>query len=769
MFALLLRPALAAGLAFAALVPPAAGAPQAVPPLVDPTAPSPAPLPGRGFVVVPQRSVFSLDGGTSPVRVASVTARIAIVEQVATTQLEIVIRNVGARVEPAELLVPVPDGIALRSLELAGTSARSDARLLSREEARATYEAIVRRSLDPALLEFVDRRFVRSSVFPVPPGGEQMVQLTWEQVLSASGDRVDYVLPRSEALDPATAPWSFLVRIESTRPVSTVYSPSHRMQTRVSEPNRVFLESEGSASREPGPFQLTFLLGGTGVSGTLMACPDPETGGGWFLLLGGVPAQVPPEVEARTRRTLVLALDRSGSMAGAKFEQAREAARQAVEALRPGEHFNLIDYSDSVARFAPSPVAKDDRTLAEARRYLAALAPGGGTRLHDALLESVRQTAAPGSIPLVLFLTDGRPTVGVTDEQRIREDVEAANGARYRVFTFGLGDDVNAPLLDRIADVSRGRSAFVRPQEDVEAAVGVVFARLRAPSLAEPKLRTLDSTGAVSTRVVRDVVPDRLEDLYPGDQLVVLGRYLSGERLRFRLEGDCAGEHRFFQYDFDPGASSEKNSHVARLWASRRIGVLLDEARQSGASGGLGDARTRELVDEVVRLSRRFGVLTQYTSFFATEGVDLSKQEIVEAQVRQALSGAAQTVRVGRGAIAQSTNVGAMRRLARTNRLQLHVDGELRETRFGVVQQVASWTLFPRGGAWVDAALYEQGDGRDPLGEPDRRVAIGTDDYFALVTELRQSGRDASVLAVPGTLRLRVGGRLVLVERPGGG
>jgi Ca-activated chloride channel family protein len=166
------------------------------------------------------------------------------------------------------------------------------------------------------------------------------------------------------------------------------------------------------------------------------------------------PLPPPGRANESLARDLVLVLDRSGSMSGAPLEQAKLAALRIVDGMRDGERINVIDFSNGISKLADQPLILDPATRGTTRDYIAGLQPSGGTNIHDALLEALRQQPAAGSLPLCLFLTDGLPTIGKTIERDIRAIAESANGAKRRIFTVGVGPDVNVPLLDRLADAS---------------------------------------------------------------------------------------------------------------------------------------------------------------------------------------------------------------------------------------------------------------------------------------------------------------------------
>ena len=309
-------------------------------------------------VIVPQSRTFGAHG-SAMVRVTAVAVGVVVVEQVATTTIDIDLENLTGSRQEAELIVPVPDGVIVRGFSFQGASDEPTAQVLPKTEAQRTYGALVAKIRDPALLEFSGYNLIRSSVFPVLGRGTQKVRLTYEHLLTADGDRVDYVLPRSQSLE-YQVPWTVSVKIKAKRPISTVYSPSHTLETKRVSPNVVSVRIAAGAIAAPGPFRLSYLLEGEGVTASMLAYPDSGTGGGYFLLLAGLPASLPKgDSESAVKREVTLVFDRSGSMNGEKLEQVREAARQILAGLEPGEYFNIIAYNEAVDAFSPKPVAID--------------------------------------------------------------------------------------------------------------------------------------------------------------------------------------------------------------------------------------------------------------------------------------------------------------------------------------------------------------------------------------------------------------------------
>ena len=745
-------------------------------------------------LIIPQVRTYALRAQSQQIRISEVAADVRILQQVATTTMEVGLTNPTGQQQEAEMLVPVPDGAVVRAFTFAGAAAEPTAKLLPKLEAQAIYRSIVSKLRDPALLEFAGYNLVRSSVFPVPAGGTQRVRLVYEHILPADSNRVDYVLPRSESFEATQTPWKISVRVHSKSPIATVYSPTHQIAVEHREAQQAIVKVAGEGKLEPGPFRLSYLVEGNGLTASLMAYPDDRIGGGYFLLLAGVPATSKGGNESAIPREVTLVIDRSGSMGGEKIEQARTAALQVVAGLNEGEFFNIIDYSDSIAKFAERPVMKTRETMGQARAYIQRLRSDGGTNIHDALVEALRQPPTPNTLPLIIFLTDGQPTTGETREAVIRGDVVVANRHKRRIFSFGVGFDVNAPLLTSIANATRATTTFVLPNENVEARVSEVFRRLSGPVLADPQLAMLDPAGTVTTRAVRELLPATLNDMFEGDQIVLLGQYQSDQPLHFRINGNYLGAPRAFDLKFDLTKATTRNSFVPRLWASRKIARLIEVISDAGAdsataarlggrstlsgsmvavnasrigqigsvgsSAGVVDPKLKELVDEIVRLSTEYGVLTEYTAFLATDGTDFSKREALNDQAGQSLVNNVQSTRSGIGGVTQMSNVSTQRAQSSANRSNSFLTQNMQRVEITNVQQITDRTFFRRNNRWVDANVLEH-----EKTKPDRTIEFGTPEFYKLVDQLVREGRQG-ILALSGEMLIAIDGKTVLIKTP---
>ena len=724
--------------------------------------------PGRPWspqVVVPQSRSYAM--GRSPaLQIAGVTAGVVIRDQVATTMMEIRLRNPGGSRQEAELLVPVPDGAVVKGFSFEGPGSEPSARLLPRDEGRATYDRIVAQARDPALLEFAGYNLVRSSVFPVEPGGTQAVRLSYEHLLTATGDRVDYVLPRSESVE-YHVPWKVAVKIMSATPLAAVYSPSHPLRASRPRPTVAAVELAPGASTDPGPFRLSFLRERGDVSASLFAYPDPKVGGGYFLLLAGLPPRATGPDPASLRREVTLVIDRSGSMRGEKLAQAREAALQVLGGLDDGEAFNVILYNEGVEPFADRPVRKSRATMKSAAEFLEGMTARGGTNIHDALLEALRQPPSGGTLPIVLFMTDGLPTIGQTSEAAIRDLARKGNPHRRRIFTFGVGVDVNTPLLEKLAYESRATTAFILPGEDVEVKVADVFRRLRGPALADPVISV--GPECRGTRRGRELIPAQVPDVFEGDQIVLLGQYTGDAPLDFTIRGNYRGAPRVFQFSLSLDGATTRNGFVPRLWAARKIGLLVDAIREQGGTPGVAsieakgaiNPRTRELIDEVVRLSTEFGILTEYTAFLAREGTDFSEKDKILSEAEGLFRGRAIQTRSGLSSVNQDLNNQLQKGVACVNPRNKYLDASMNEVATATVQQVCDLAFYKKDNRWVDSRLVS-----NPAEvRPGRVIEFGSEEFRALASRLAGEGRQGSI-ALRGDILMLLDGQPVLIKAP---
>lgn len=560
--------------------------------VVEPPLQRPRPWPGRG---------------PFPLAVQSHDVTVTIDGQVATTRIDQVFRNpLDLRLE-GTYMFPLPEDAAVDSFSMWIDDQEMKGELLDKDKALEIYEGIVRRMQDPALLEYAGRGMFKVRIFPIEPRGTKRVRLAYRQVLRYDAGRCRYRYPlntekfSSAPLEQATV----AVTINAEAPIKGVYSPWHDVDVRRKGERTAVASWEATNTRPNRDFVIDFDVapGDVGLSLRTHAVPAED---GHFLLLIAPKVEVP--AEERVPQDVVFVLDTSGSMAqDDRMEQARRALSYCVSRLQPADRFAVVDFATDARAWRDALAEASEEHKAGAQAYVRGLVARGGTAIDDALGRAMSFRRAPdASRPLsVVFLTDGQPTIGETEPERILAALKQQPAvADARLFVWGVGADLNTHLLDRLALEHRGERYYVLPGEDVEVAMSNFY-----DTIASPVLTDLELSFEGGARV-HDVYPRRLGDLFQGHQVVVVGRFTGEGPTAVRLKGKLQGQPRELVFE-GTFARGDDNPHVPVLWARRKIGFLLDEIRLRGES--------REVKDEVVRLARRYGLPTPYTSYLVLE------------------------------------------------------------------------------------------------------------------------------------------------------
>jgi Ca-activated chloride channel family protein len=543
------------------------------------------------------------EGGT-PMEVRSLSATAAIEGRVARVTLDETFFNPSGREIEATFLLPLPAGATVERFSMWVDGVETAGELLDSGRARGVYEGIVRSRRDPGLLESAGEGVFRARVFPVPARGEKRVKITWTEVLSADGGSTTWRLPMSRAARASVA-----VDVATERPLSSAWSPTHGVETVRKDDRHVRVSYEATDLKADRAFVLVVQEPSGDVGFTLLASRPAGEAEGSFL------AVLSPAVVAGERpvpRDMVLCCDTSGSMAGPKIAQARGALLHAVSTLSPEDRFSVVTFATEPRAFRDALVPATPDNVEAARAFVATLEAVGGTAIDEALGRSLRMLAGGDAArpAVVLFLTDGLPTIGEADPARIVARAKAAAGDRVRMFTFGVGNDVNTTLLDSLAADLRGARDYVAPGEDIEARVSALVEKTRFPVITDLRVEVLGVE-------VSGLYPRRLPDLFRGSELVIAGRYAGPGEATFRVTGRSGEGERTFERKVSFPALTDASGFVDRLWAVRRVGHLLDEIRLKGTS--------IELREEVVRLAKKHSIVTPFTSYLVLEpGADAS-------------------------------------------------------------------------------------------------------------------------------------------------
>jgi Ca-activated chloride channel family protein len=714
----------------------------------------------------------------SSYKIRSVDLQADVRDQAAKIRMSQVFQNTGSVPVEAQLLFPIPDGAAISDLTLLYDGKELPGRLLSKDEARRIYEEIVRRQRDPALLEYLGSGMFQTSVFPIPPHGDRTVEIRYSQLLKKTGGLVDLLLPLGtfKHANHAIETLTVNLRLETTDPLKTVYSPTHSVTFERPDEHHATGKLTLNGVTSPDDLRVLYSTHAGAVGMNLISYRPNEREDGYFLLLASPELKAPDAVAIS--KTALIVVDRSGSMSGQKIEQARQAVKFFLNQLKPGDTFNVIAYDSEVEAFRPELQRVTNETIRAATGFADAINAGGGTNIDGALKAAFGMLNDDKRPSYVLFLTDGMPTVGEQNEMKIVANARAADKVHARIFNLGIGFDANGRLLDRLSREFNGQSVYVRPNENIETYVSALAKTISSPLLTNVDVKfEFDKPEALPRPPISRTYPRKLTDLFAGEQLVWVGRYYETGSVKLTLSGDLAGKRQTYTLaaNLDAHSFPSANAFVEKVWAARRIGELIDEIDLNG--------NNRELTDELVQLSLKHGILTPYTSFLADEHVDLADRRMLGVQAGQSLeelrrtdgaSGFVQRQFKSQAMQAQNAPAptssgfglggfgggGFGRGMGRRGgpALQGYASsqkGDL-ETAKSVVQTVADKTFYWKNNRWRDADITDENE-KHPV-----RVKQFSDTYFALAS--RENGRFAKYLALDGPILVRLDDKTYLIE-----
>lgn len=660
-------------------------------------------------------------------RVAT-SIRATVEGRVVRIEVEEQFRNNGGTMAEGTYHYPLAGEAVFQSLSLWMGETEMRGELMDAAKARGIYEEIVRRRRDPALVTLAGHQLLRAQVFPIQPGETRKVVLRFTQLLDKQGDalRWRYALGPDERNSVRPD-----IRVTLREPAlfGRPFSPTHSVQVSGEDDRTVAVTD---AAR--GDVELFLPLRST-AAGLSVVSHAPGGEDGYFLLY-----VTPPDMTDAQRigRDLTLVVDVSGSMSGPKLEQAKAAIGQMLGTLTDRDRFRLISFSSGVHSFREGYSTGDAASLESARNWTTALVADGGTNIEAALREALRRDQGAGqrdgNLDVLVFLTDGVPSAGESQPEKLAA-LAARDASRMRVFTVGIGMDVNTYLLERLAQDGRGAAHFVPPNASVEQTVGNLARKLRAPALVD--LRIVSAPARIIS-----IEPVRMPDLFAGQELVVLGRYQGSGSGPLVIEGRRDGQPVRVTTTVEFAAHENDHEYVSTLWAARRIGALTRTMRLEGT--------TPERVEEIRALALRHGIVTEYTAYLvqeptvATGAVGQSRED--EARNRAAptpVATAPAKAQTGRGAFeAAQTSADMLSAVtvsgarAASTRAQDRTVVREASASSGRQRVIGSRRFEQQGALWMDLAQHGQ-----------RVVAVQaySPAYFALLRALPEL-RDATGL-----------------------
>lgn len=554
-----------------------------------------------GIVVRPGSRPLLLKGQVSfGLRLESADIRVEINDQVAKTYITQTFANDTDRNLAGTYLFPLPEDTTFSSFSLHIDGKPVEGKILEANEARQQYETIVRQMIDPGLLEYADYKTVRARIFPIPAHGTKKVELEYTQVLKAENGMIKYSFPlKTEGDDQVPAEEVKInVKLASKQGLRTIWSPSHMISSKREGDHKATASFLGKDFVPDKDFLMYYSVSDKDMTANLLT---HKTAGedGYFLMTLTPPVQAKEIVS----KDIVFVADISGSMMGKRMEENKRALKYLVNALNPSDHFSVVQFNTDVDAYKNTLVQATPENKKAAIAFINDMEAAGGTNIGDALKTAGSMLGTNKERPSYLvMMTDGEPTVGETSVAGLLKAIDPKKD--IRVFDFGVGYDVNTKLLNKLADDNHGTSQYVEPEESMEVALSTFYDKIKSPVLSNVKLNFEGIT-------VKDMYPRNVKDIFAGSQLLLMGKYKASGSATCKMTGTINGVAKAYSFPLKFEEQSVGHSYLPRLWAMRRIAHLTDVAQNNGEN--------KEVIDEIIALSKKYGIISNYTSFLVTE------------------------------------------------------------------------------------------------------------------------------------------------------
>jgi len=541
---------------------------------------------------------------------------VTIEDQYATTFVDQSFYNPYDVTMEGTYVFPVPQGAVISQFELIIDGEVHETQIMDEEEAAAFFREAVAAHQDASLLEYVDRDLFSYTV-SIPSQESRQICLRYEELLSPHGGlyRYAYTLGTEKYSSALIDVVDVKISISSQQGIETVYSPTHPVRVERTDTNHVTVMYHVEDARPDRDLALYYTTTDEPFGAGFLRYEDGEEG--YFLFLF---SPNPDQFQERIiPKDIVFVIDESGSMSGTNIFQAKEALSFILEQLHPEDRFSIINFDSTIHHFSPTLRQATGENITDALDYVDSIQADGMTNIHDALLDGVdilASSMSEDSIKVIVFLTDGKPTQGITAEDAIVQDVSNANlmsEVDASIFVFGVGYNVNTHLLDRISSENHGHTVYVTPEESIELALTDFYGKISSPVLTNISV-------SFDGMLEYECYPQVLPDVFKGSQISLVGKYVPADHLQVSLQGTTGDGPREYTFPFSL-TDAPQHEFIPRLWATRKIGSLLNQLRLQGED--------EELIAEIRTLGLQYGIVTPYTSMLIKADRD-SNQSVLE-------------------------------------------------------------------------------------------------------------------------------------------
>ena len=630
-------------------------------------------------------------------------------------------------------IFPIPKNAVINNFSMVINGKEMQAELLDATKARKIYEDIVRKIKDPALLEYTESGLFRVRIFPIEPRSTKKVSIGYTEILNSDNGLYEYVYPLNteKFSSKPLKNVSIKVNLKTNKEIKNIYSPTHPVDVVNKDNHNAVISFEEENTKPDIDFKFYYSTNNDKVGLSLLSYKTVGEDGYFFLTAS--PSfnidknQIDP-------KDITFVIDVSGSMAGNKMKQAKMALLYCIDNLNPGDGFDIIRFSTEAYSLFNKIENAEKTNINKAEKFIDDLKPVGGTNIEEALKLALRENGKPGRTHLIVFITDGKPTIGETNEDILLKKIKNSNTNDKRIFTFGIGNEINTHLLDKITELTKAYRTYIAEKENIELKISGFYDKVQSPVLT-----TLTISFGNNIRTFQNY-PGDLPDLFKGSSIIVFGKYKGNGNSQITLSGIVKGEKKTFTLNTNFTNDNEEYDFIPPLWASRRIGYLLDQIRLNGED--------KELVDEITQLARKHGIVTPYTSYLIMEdeqfriisnnlshdfqtlppALELRRQNQIDYDAMKEKSG---TESVIVSEEFQGLNkAGNLSETQQGSGRMNYIDSEgYQRNLVQQVRNIQGRAIYQSGKFWVDSELQKHKT------KSEKRIQFNSDEYFKLLNE----------------------------------
>jgi len=502
-------------------------------------------------------------------------------------------RNSASVTDKFEFLIPKKAFFSGFSIIIDGKEYKAD--VLKKAEAQQKFEEATSSGKTAGLLETRDSELFSYSL-NFKPNQSIIVRLTYEQALARTLGEYEYVQYLRSSHDVKNL--SVSVDIKSSTKVMSVETPGLKADVTYPFANNARVRYTANALPAQD-MRVVFKTENTALNGNMLFYKDRDQG--YFMHIYSPTAEeigTPP-----LNKDIIFVIDKSGSMKGLKLEQVKTAFSKIIGDLSEGDRFNIVFFDTELKPFSSEILIANSENKDKAIAAVTNVTDGGSTNINAALTTALDMFYdGSENVPIIVFLTDGMPTEGVTSTAAIRDNVLQANKANVSIFTIAFGEeqDYDFDFLQALSLENRGTAVYFEPTSEAAEGISGFYKTISTPLVSNLKF-------SYDGNVSQTVLAGR-DNLFVGSEVITLGKYdPNAASIIARVDGNTRSGKHTFEHEF-PTQPSDTNNFVARLWAYNTIMNRLDRMKVEG--------ETSELVSEVTNLSLEYDFVTPYTSFF---------------------------------------------------------------------------------------------------------------------------------------------------------